>query len=291
VLWKLPLFGAPRTQLDLLSLDPVANGPIPDPGRGPSRRQNLATVTEDCRRHPIFTDGVEIISTHGRATTPRPDFSSLFRTSSVKMHVLGQLIALAFCTIIVVQTYHHYRASITNFFGLLGFCIVVLGMLGFLGAGWIYFFPPEFLDRFELPNDRFEGVRFTAPDGRVFMASPALARVQRYGPEGFEKGFSYGHKASKFGMSASGNILICAAGGVLLTYSPDGAELPLHGSCPGRFEFSSPSYPSHARVPAIAFNWFSAWAVPLWHPFAGWFTAAFGSLILKLSSLRKSKTL
>lgn len=210
------------------------------------------------------------------------------------MYVLGQLIPLAFCTIIVVQTYRHYRASITNFIGILGFCIAVLGMLGFLGAGWIYIFPPEFLDRFELPNDRLDGVRLTAPDGRVFVASPALARVQRYGPEGFEKGYTYGgHRAFRFGMSASGNILICTTGGVLLTYSPDGAELPPRGSCPGRgrFEFSSSSYPSHARVPAIAFNWFSAWAVPLWHPFAGWFTVAFGSLIVKLSSLRKSKTL
>jgi len=207
------------------------------------------------------------------------------------MYALGQLIPLAFCTIVVVQTYRQHRASITNFLGILGFCIVVLGMLGFLGAGWIYIFPPEFLDGFELPNDRYEGVRLTAPDGRVFIASPALARVQRYGPEGFEKGFSYGHKASKFGMSASGNILICTIGGVLLTYSPDGAELPHRGGCPGRFEFSSSSYPSHARVPAIAFNWFSAWAVPLWHPFAGLFTVAFGSFILRLSSPRKSKTL
>jgi hypothetical protein len=207
------------------------------------------------------------------------------------MYVLGQLIAFAFCSIIVVQTYRHYRASITNFLGILGFCIGVAGLLGFLGTGWINFFPPEFLDRFELPNDRLEGVRLTAPDGRVFIASPSLARVQRYGPEGFEKGFSYRHKAFKFGMSASGNILICTGVGDLFTYSPDGAELPHRGSCPGRFEFSSSSYPSHARVPTIAFNWFSAWAVPLWHPFAGWFTAAFGALLLKLSSLRKSNTL
>jgi hypothetical protein len=207
------------------------------------------------------------------------------------MDVPGQLIPLAFCSIIVVQTYRAYRASITNFLGLLGFCIFVLGVLGFLGAGWINFFPPEFLDRFELPNDRLEGVRLTAPDGRVFIASRSLAGVQRYGPEGFEKGFSYGgHKAFRFGMSASGKILICTTGGVLLTYGPDGAELPPRESCPGRgrFEFSSSSYSSHVRVPTIAFNWFSAWAVPLWHPLAGWLTAAFGVLLIKLSSCRKS---
>jgi hypothetical protein len=207
------------------------------------------------------------------------------------MYIVGQLMVLAFCTVVALKLYREFRASMTDFLGLFAFCIGVIGMLGFLEAAWIFTFPSGLSDRFELPNDPIEGVRLAAPDGRVFIASPPFARIQRYGPEGFEKGFSYGHKASKFGMSASGNILICTVSGSLLTYSPDGAELLPRGFCSGRFEASSSSHPGHAKVPRIAFNWFSAMAVPLWHPLAGWLTAVLGGILLKLSSLRKPDTL
>jgi hypothetical protein len=106
--------------------------------------------------------------------------------------------------------------------------------------------------------------------------------VQRYGPEGFEKGFMYRRKAFTFGMSWTGNVLICAVGGEFLTYNPDGTEVPPRGSCKDGFITSSPSYPSHAKVPTIAFNWFSALAVPLWHPVAAWLSMVVGGLLFYL---------
>ncbi|MBR0777002.1 hypothetical protein JQ625_19370 [Bradyrhizobium diazoefficiens] len=171
----------------------------------------------------------------------------------------------------------------TNFFGILAYCITMAGLLGFFGSAWISWFPSKLLDRFELPNDPIEGVRLTAPDGRIFIVSRALDRVQRYGPAGFEIGFRFGRKASKYGMSSSGNILLCTHSGELFTYSPDGAELPSGAFCGSQFDVH-PLYASHAQVPRIAFNWFSSLAVPLWHPFAGWLTGVLGLLLLKLAS-------
>ena len=143
-------------------------------------------------------------------------------------------------------------------------------------------FPSELIDHFELPNAIIQSNRLTAPDGRVFIVSRPF-RVQRYGPEGFEKGFWVG-KAYSSAMSASGNILVCTYGGLLLTYTPDGNKLSPAGSCKGGYQGLSFSYPSNAKVPAIAFNWFSALAVPLWHPVVGWIIAIFGFLLLRISS-------
>ena len=190
---------------------------------------------------------------------------------------------LAICVIVAVQTYRQHRASLTHIPGILAFCITMAGLLGFFGSASVAFFPAKHLDRFELPNDPIQGVRLTAPDGRVFVVSPALERVQRYGPEGFETGFKLGHKASRYGMSSSGNFLICTSNGDLFTYSPDGAELPSGPSCASQFDVQ-PFYASHAQVPRIAFNWFSSLAVPLWHPFVGWLTAGLGLLLLTLAS-------
>ena len=189
-----------------------------------------------------------------------------------------------------VQMYRLCRVSKTHFLGKPTICTSVVGVLGFFEAAWIDLFSPELLGRFELPNDPLAAVRLTTPDGRVFIVNSPIARVQRYGPEGLEKGFMYGHKAFKFGMSASGNILIYAVAGVLLTYSSDGAELPPRGSCRDRFEVSSSFYRSHAKSPTIAFNWFSALAVPLWHPVAGWVIIVLGVLLFKLSSPPRSDT-
>ena len=197
------------------------------------------------------------------------------------MSVFGIAIFLSFFAFMATQTFCEFGPN--NLARMLAFCITLVGLLGFLGAAWINFFPPEPLDHFELPNT-IGGDRLTAPDGRVFVVSPPTARVQRYGPEGFEKGFSYQHKASAFGMSASGNVLICSSG-QLIAFSPDGAEVPPRGSCPnGTLGSTLSSYQSHAKVPAIAFNRFSALAVPLWHPLVGWFVAAFGGLLLWLFS-------
>lgn len=184
-----------------------------------------------------------------------------------------------------VKGYRHWRASTTNFVRKLAICIIAVGVLGFLEPIWIYLFPRELLDHFELPNT-LRADRLTAPDGRVFVVS--FLRVQRYGPEGFEKGFMVGRN-SRSAMSASGNVLICSLDGELLTYTPDGDELPPRRSCRDRFERSSSSYPSHAKVPTIAFNWFSALAVPLWHPFAAWGIGLFGQFLFLFKGSSSSK--
>jgi hypothetical protein len=179
---------------------------------------------------------------------------------------------LVFCAIIAVKMHREWQAATNNLPRKLAICIFYACILAFLEPMWIGFFPSKLLDHVELPNAPL-GDRLIAPDGRVFIVSSPIARVQRYGPEGFELGFMYGSKASKFWMSPSGNVLICTMGGALLTYSPDGTEVPPRGSCNDRFEANFSSSPSHAKVPTIAFNWFSALAVPLWHPVAAWLTA------------------
>jgi len=199
------------------------------------------------------------------------------------MYFLIVIFLVVGATIGIVKGYRHWRAPTTNSLGKLSICIIAVGVLGFFEPFWIRWFPRELLDHFELPNT-LEAVRLTAPDGRVFIVSSPIERVQRYGPEGFEKGFLVGNKVSRSAMSASGNILICSPGGELLTYTPDGAEVPPSGSCRDRLEGSYSSYPSDAKVPTIAFNWFSALAVPLWHPVAGWVIALFGFLLFKLTS-------
>lgn len=163
-----------------------------------------------------------------------------------------------------------------------------MGALGLFASFWLAGSPPDFLEHFELPNDPLQGVHLTAPDGRVFIASPAIMRMQRYGPEGFEKGFMYALNARSFRMSASGNILICGRTNVLLTLSADGNEVPPRRTCHDGVEPSPLSYASRAQVPGIAFNWISTMAVPLWNPIAGWLIAILGSLLLRFSSSKKS---
>jgi hypothetical protein len=207
-----------------------------------------------------------------------------------EMSVVFATIGLSIVAVVAVKAYRDFGlASSNNLAGKLAFCVVIVGLLGFSEGLWIHLLPREFLEHFELPNT-LGSVRLIAPDGRVFIVSPPMARVQRYGPEGFEKGFSYEGKAFKFGMSMSGDVLICSQG-KLIAYDPDGAEVLPRGVCPLGADDSSPhpsnvrvSYPSNAKVPTIAFNWFSAHAVPLWHPVAGWLVAAFGFLVIRLSS-------
>jgi hypothetical protein len=205
------------------------------------------------------------------------------------MYILVLVIFLAVgAAIAAVKGYRHWRASTTNFLGKLAICIITVGVLGFFEPFWIRLFPRELLDHFELPN-MLQAVRLAAPDGRVFIVSSPILRVQRYGPEGFEKGFMVGRKVSWSKISASGKVLICSPSGELLTYTPDGDELPPRGSCRDRFfEGSSFSYLTRAKFPEIAFNWFSALAMPLWHPIIGWVIAVFGYLLFKLSSPPKS---
>jgi hypothetical protein len=189
-----------------------------------------------------------------------------------------------FCGFLAVRGYREWHAAKNNLPRKLVILIGGACVLAFCEPFWINFFPPALLEHFELPNAP-GGDRLTAPDGRVFIVSWPIARVQRYGPEGFELGFMYGSKASKVWMSPSGNILICTMRGALLTYSPDGTEVPPSRSCNDRFDVYLSSSPSHARVPTIAFNWVSAIAVPLWHPVAAWLTA----LLVGLFSLGLSR--
>jgi hypothetical protein len=176
-------------------------------------------------------------------------------------------------TIAAVKGYRRWRK--TNFLGKVAICFIAVGLLGFFEPFWIHLFPRELLDHFELPITLWAD-RLTAPDGRVFIVS--FLRVQRYGPEGFEKGFMVGRN-SRSAMSASGNVLICSPGGELRTYTPDSGELPPRGTCRHRFEGAAYFYyHSDAKVPAIAFNWFSAVAVPLWHPVVGWVIGLFWQL-------------
>jgi len=166
--------------------------------------------------------------------------------------------------------YRKWHAA-PNSLNKLAICISAVCMLAFTEPLWINFVPPAMLEHVELPNAP-GGDRLTAPDGRVFVVSYPIARVQRYGPDGFEMGFMYGAKASSVGMSSSGAILICTSSHKLLSYSADGIELPPRGSCPDRAKTWS-FYLSYARVPSIAFNWIAMLAFPFWHPLAAWSVA------------------
>lgn len=202
--------------------------------------------------------------------------------SSIRMLIPGLIIGLTvLASIAAVKGYEFWRVSTTNNFEKIAFCIISVGMVGFCEPLWLGFLPHVPRDNFELPNSILKADRLTTPDGRVFIVSRPILRVQRYGPEGFEKGFFAG-KASSSAISASGNILICSPGGALFTYTPDGELVPPQRACPAGLGHSLFD-PSRAKVPAIAFNWFSALAVPLWHPLAGWLIFAFGNLLLNSS--------
>ncbi len=191
------------------------------------------------------------------------------------------VLAILAC-IVAIKGYECTYESRTDAFERLSLCIIVAGVLSLTAPLWLTFFPRDLIDRFELPNTIMEADRLTAPDGRVFVVSRPMFRAQRYGPKGFEKSFYVG-KAASSAMSASGNILICTFGGLLFTFTPDGVLASPSGSCRGGLERSAFSYSAKAKVPAIAFNWFSALAVPLWHPLLGWFIMVFGYILFKSS--------
>ncbi len=196
------------------------------------------------------------------------------------LYALNILLIASFLAFIVgmsvVQGYRHWRAPTTDYVRKLGLCIMAIGLLGFLEAFWLRLFP---LEHFELPNT-IQALRLTALDGRVFIVSSPIQRVQRYGPQGFEKAFLVG-KVSFAAISASSNVVTCSPGNQMRTYSPDGDELPPRRPCWEGFEGASTFTPSNTKVPAIAFNWFSALAVPLWHPIAAWVIGIFGVALLK----------
>src|SRR5689334_23376317 len=117
---------------------------------------------------------------------------------------------VVFFAIMAIKMYREWQAATNDLPKKLVICVGGICILAFCEPAWINFFPPKILEHVELPNSPAAD-RLTAPDGRVFVVSSPIQRVQRYGPEGFEMGFMYSRKAFKFGISQSGNILICAA--------------------------------------------------------------------------------
>jgi len=168
--------------------------------------------------------------------------------------------------------------------------VAIAGTAGFLFQGLVGLgaIPQQLLDGIELPNSP-TAVRIAAPDGRVFIVSESVGRVQRYGPSGFERSFGVDARGGfiEAGMSAAGNLLICSsrAGHMLITYDPDGKEIGVRRPCEpstahqGRLPDTS-EFASKARVPRIADSWLAALALPLWHPFSGWLMAAGAGLYL-----------
>ena len=175
--------------------------------------------------------------------------------------------------------------------GRIALAVAVAGVAGFLFQGLVGLgaIPQRLLDGIELPNSP-TAVRIAAPDGRVFIVSEAVGRVQRYGPSGFERSFAVDARGGFFeaGMSAAGNLLICAsrAGHVLITYDPDGKEIGERRPCQpntarqGRLPDTS-EFAAKARVPTIADSWLAALAFPLWNPYSGWLMAAGAGLYLR----------
>jgi hypothetical protein len=161
--------------------------------------------------------------------------------------------------------------------------MIALGAFGFFAPILLVFLPDGFLKFVEFPNS-IGAVRITAPDGRVFVASEPLARIQRYGPDGFELGFHVTSQGGAFevGVSPRGEILVCAARGrALIVYDADGLELGMPMPCQFSVAHnglipSSSHYSSSIQVPAIATGWFAAAAILLWHPFVAWLMALCG---------------
>ncbi|WP_316181821.1 MULTISPECIES: hypothetical protein [unclassified Bradyrhizobium] len=176
-------------------------------------------------------------------------------------------------------------------------CAVALGIIGFLLPLGLGVFPDDWLNAIELPN-ALGSARVAAPNGRVFVASEPLGRVQRYGPQGFERGFYVGSQGGAFdiGVSDAGDVLICSVRArALIVYTQDGVETARRGPCTfndanGGLMPASRSYERNARVPEIAFGWFGLLAVSLWHPFIAWFMALMGALFLKSGTARSQQS-
>jgi hypothetical protein len=172
-------------------------------------------------------------------------------------------------------------------------CVAAVGIIGFLLPLGLGVFPDEWLNATELPN-ALGSARVTAPNGRVFVASEPLGRVQRYGPEGFERGFYVDGQGGAFdiGVSEAGDVLICSVRArALIIYTEDGVETARRGPCTfndanGGLIPASRHYERNARVPEVALGWFGLLAVPLWHPFVAWFMILMGGLFLKYRTAR-----
>jgi hypothetical protein len=159
--------------------------------------------------------------------------------------------------------------------------LFVIGMAGFaqLELGRL---PHDW----EIPNS-LQSVKVTAPDERVFVASAPTGRVQRYGPNGFERGFKVDSHGGHFeiGVAPSGDIVVCSTRGrARIVYDRDGIERGERGRCEteqkNRGLLPSPVYRPLADVPVFATSWIAALAVPLWHPFAAGLVALIGMLML-----------
>ncbi|HEV2154029.1 hypothetical protein [Bradyrhizobium sp.] len=175
-------------------------------------------------------------------------------------------------------------------------CLIALGMACFLGQGLIASSAPDFLNEIELPNS-LGSMRLAAPDGRVFIVSEPLGRVQRYGPSGFERGFQVHAGGGTFdaGISPSGEVLLCLGRShELVRLDQDGRETGPRQSCArnvwgdDRIPFLN-HYAARVQVPLIAFSWIAAMAVPLWHPFTAWLLMMVGILLSYYFRFREAK--
>jgi hypothetical protein len=167
-----------------------------------------------------------------------------------------------------------------------------------LGAGGFLFpfvcpkllssLPLEVARQIELPNS-LGSIKVAAPDGRVFIVSEPSARIQRYGPAGFELGFEVDSQGRSLqaGVTERGEIVVCAVRlRQLLTYTADGLEVGERMPCNfdksghGRILTAS-HFTSRAVVPEIATGWLAAILIPLWHPFVAWVILVAGGVWLK----------
>jgi hypothetical protein len=160
-------------------------------------------------------------------------------------------------------------------------CGLALGVVGFMAPlGGVPF-------NIELPNS-LGAVRVTAPDGRVFIASTPTGRVQRYGPDGFERAFFIDSRGGVFdtGISPLGEIMVCSARAkALISYDRDGLEIGQRKPCyvGSSGLLASPHYSVRADVPTIASSWLAAMAIPLWHPFMAWLIGVVSMIALKIN--------
>jgi hypothetical protein len=174
---------------------------------------------------------------------------------------------------------------------LLGLCLTISGAALFLVMTVLLSLPARTTERIELPNER-KSPQIIAPDGQVFVANSYTFRIQRYGPDGFERGFwvDAGGGSFAIGLTADGLILVCTQRERhLITYTRDGQEIGSRGTCPydpgnNGLMLSNGASPfaSHAKVPRVATHWLSAAALPLaYHPFYAWILFGLGICILK----------
>src|SRR5947209_12709880 len=88
-----------------------------------------------------------------------------------------------FFVVMAIRMYRDWQTAAGDLPRKLAICVGGFCVFAFCEPIWINVFPSAVLDHIELPNSPAAD-RLTAPDGRVFVVSSPIARVQRYGPNG-----------------------------------------------------------------------------------------------------------